>query len=152
MAQQDGYRTSDSATKVSSEFYVKIVTTLDDLRRLFDNRCPACNRDTLSLRNGVNCFYCGAAQVIFNWEIDPKNLRVHDPLTGQTYAVPGKGLISPNEWHAVTWDIESSGMSLFVDGQLRFQNRKDYRTLNANVGIGPSGSKVTVDYFVVQVK
>lgn len=63
MAQQDGYRTSDSATKVSSEFYVKIVTTLDDLRRLFDNRCPACNRDTLSLRNGVNCFYCGAAQV-----------------------------------------------------------------------------------------
>jgi hypothetical protein len=103
--------------------------------------------DVLNLR-----LYCGAAQVIFNWEIDPKNLRVHDPLTGQTYAVPGKGLISPNEWHAVTWDIESSGMSLFVDGQLRFQNRKDYRTLNANVGIGPSGSKVTVDYFVVQVK
>jgi hypothetical protein len=36
-----------------------------------------------------------------------------------------------------------------VGGQDRFQNRKDYRALNAWVGIGPAWSKVTVDYFSV---
>jgi hypothetical protein len=103
--------------------------------------------DALNLR-----LYCGAGEVIFNWERNPQELRVHDPLSGQQTPVPGKGLLSPNEWHALIWEIQNTGMRLFVDGQLRFQNRRDYHTLEASAGIGPSGSMVTVDYFLVEKK
>jgi len=77
---------------------------------------------------------------------------VHDPLSGQQTPVPGKGLLSPNEWHAVIWEIQNTGMRLFVDGQLRFQNRRDCHTLEASAGKGPAMSKVTVDYFLVEKK
>jgi len=94
--------------------------------------------------------YWGAGMVIFNWEPNPQELRVHDPLNGQQFGFPGKGLISPNEWHEITWDIEKTGMRLLVDGQLRFQNKKYYSLLAAPVGIGGYNSKVTVDYFSVE--
>jgi hypothetical protein len=96
--------------------------------------------------------YCGAGQIIFNWEMNAQELRVHDPLSGQQIGVPGKGVISPNEWHAITWEIQNYGMRVIVDGQLRFQNRKDYHTLDGAVGIAAVFSKVTVDYFLVEKK
>jgi hypothetical protein len=103
--------------------------------------------DALNLR-----LYCGAGEVIFNWERNPEELRVHDPLSGQQMPVPGRGLISPNEWHAIVWEVQPTGMRLFVDGAVRFQNRRDYQGLDSRVGIGPAMSKVTVDYFLVETK
>ncbi|HEY3854901.1 MAG TPA: DnaJ domain-containing protein [Verrucomicrobiae bacterium] len=108
---------------------------------------------TRAQTDGYNLrLYCGAGMVIFNWELNERELRVHDPLNGQPYAATGSGLISPNEWHDVVWDIQKYGMKLFVDGQLRFENRKDYRSLNTKVGIGPFKSKVTIAYFQVEKK
>ena len=93
--------------------------------------------------------YCGGGLVILNWEDNPSELRVHDILTGQPIGVPGRGLIRPNQWHDIVWTISDTGMTLSVDGFVRFQNRANYRSLNAWVGIGPAWSKVTVDYFSV---
>jgi DnaJ-like protein len=108
---------------------------------------------TRAKTDGLNLrLYCGAGEIIFNWEYNPQELRVHDPLSGQPTPVPGKGQISPNEWHALIWEIQNTGMRLFVDGKLRFQNRRDYHTLEASPGIGPAMSKVTVDYFLVEKK
>src|SRR5260370_30305333 len=108
---------------------------------------------TRAKTDGVNLpLYCGTGQIIFNWEVNPQEFRFQDPLNGQQVGVPGKGVISPNEWHAVIWEIQNYGMKLFVDGQLRFQNRRDYHTLEAPVGIGPALSKITVDYFLVEKK
>jgi len=94
--------------------------------------------------------YCGAGTAIFNWERDFRELRVHDPLTGQQIGLRDKGLISPNDWHVFIWDVQRTGMRLSVDGVVRFSNRKDYHTLNATVGVGQYRSKVTVEYFQVQ--
>ena len=94
--------------------------------------------------------FCGAGMVIFNWELDFRELRVHDPLTGQQFGLQGRGIISPNDWHDIVWEVQRTGMRLLVDGVVRFANRKDYHTLNATVGIGQFRSKVTVDYFQVQ--
>ncbi|HEX3799915.1 MAG TPA: DnaJ domain-containing protein [Verrucomicrobiae bacterium] len=67
--------------------------------------------------------YAGpAGRVIFNWGGNPSELRVHDPFTGDLTAVAGRGLIYPNEWHEVTWEIWDKGMKVFIDGQLHFQN------------------------------
>ena len=49
----------------------------------------------------------------------------------------------------IVWAVTDTGMKVSVDGQVRYQNRKDYRGLNAWAGIGPVWSKVTVDYFSV---
>jgi hypothetical protein len=74
---------------------------------------------------------------------------VRDPLNKHDTGVPGKGLILPNTWHDIVWAVTTNGMSFSVDGQVRYQNRNDYRGLNAWTGIGPAWSRVTVDYFAV---
>lgn len=108
---------------------------------------------TRAKTDGLNLrLYCGTGQIIFNWEVNPQEFRFQDPLNGQQIGIPGKGVISPNEWHAIIWEIQDYGMRLFVDGQLRFQNRRDYHTLESPVGIGPAMSTVTVDYFLVEKK
>jgi hypothetical protein len=93
--------------------------------------------------------YCGDGFVILNWEINPLEMRVRDPLNKRETGVAGKGLVFPNTWHEIVWAVTTNGMSYSVDGQVRYQNRNDYRGLNAWAGIGPAWSKVTVDYFSV---
>jgi hypothetical protein len=103
--------------------------------------------DSLNLR----LFY-GSGVVIFNWETNPAELRVHDPANGRVSAVGNKGRILPNEWHDVVWEIARTGMRVTVDGQLRFQCAGDYSKLDATAGIGEYLSKVTVASFVVEQK
>jgi hypothetical protein len=93
--------------------------------------------------------YCGDGFVIMNWEVNPLEMRVRDPLNKHDTGVPGKGLILPNTWHEIVWAVTTNSMSFSVDGQVRYQNRNDYRGLNAWTGIGPAWSRVTVDYFAV---
>jgi curved DNA-binding protein CbpA len=93
--------------------------------------------------------YCGDGFVILNWEINPLEMRVRDPLNKHDTGVSGKGLILPNTWHDIVWVVTTNSMSFCVDGQVRYQNRSDYRGLNAWAGIGPAWSKVTIDYFAV---
>jgi hypothetical protein len=132
-----------------------IQTSTDSADRLMTSQAfqPPFVIRTRAQTDGYNLrLYCGAGMVIFNWELNERELRVHDPLNGQAFANQGSGLISPNEWHDVVWEIQKYGMKLVVDGRLRFENRKDYRSLNARVGIGPFRSKVTMAYFQVEKK
>ena len=103
--------------------------------------------DSLNLR----LFY-GSGVVIFNWEANPAEMRVHDPATGRVNAVGNKGRILPNEWHNVVWEIARTGMRVMVDGQMRFQCSGDYSKLDATAGVGEYLSKVTVASFVVEQK
>jgi hypothetical protein len=98
--------------------------------------------DALNLR-----LYCGNGEVIFNWERDLHELRVHDPLNGAQVGIHDQGLVSANEWHAIIWEVQTTGMNVFVDGRLRFQKRNDYRKLNARVGIGPAQLRRTQTLF-----
>jgi hypothetical protein len=88
--------------------------------------------------------------VIFNWELNPSELRVHDPANGRVSALPGKGGILPNEWHDFVWEIARTGMRVSVDGQVRFQGSNDYSKVNSAAGIGAYLSKITVASFVVE--
>ena len=96
--------------------------------------------------------YYALGTVIFNWEDNPGELRVHDPLNNQITAVPGMGRIQANEWHYLVWEVSATGMKISVDGQLRFQNRKNYSKAEGFPGIGPHLGKLTVDSFVVEQK
>jgi len=89
--------------------------------------------------------------VIFNWEVRPTELRIHDLLTGQAQAVPGKGSVSEKEWHIVRWEIAAAEMRVFVDGELRYQAKGEFAGLARQLGIGPAlGSTVSVQSFVVE--
>lgn len=108
---------------------------------------------TRAKTDGLNLrLFYGTAPLIFNWEVNPGELRVHDPANGRANAVAGKGRILPNEWHDIVWEIARPGMRVLVDGQLRFQCSGDYSKLNAPAGIGGYLSKITVASFVVEQK
>jgi hypothetical protein len=103
--------------------------------------------DSLNLR----LFYDGG-MIIFNWETNPGELRVHEPANGRVIPVPGRGRILPNEWHDFVWEIGRGGMRLMLDGKIWFQCNGDYSKVNATAGIGEYLSKVTVASFVVEQK
>ena len=95
--------------------------------------------------------YWHLGEVIFNWECSIRELRVHDPATGRQFGIEDKGFISIDEWHEVAWEIQSTGMRLIVDGDLRFARDADYSAIVAPVAIGPCfGSAVTVRSFRVE--
>jgi hypothetical protein len=101
--------------------------------------------------HNLRLFY-GDGVVIFNWEMNPAEMRVHDPATGRVTALAGKGGILPNEWHDIVWEIGRANMRILVDGQPRFQTRGDYTKLDTTAGIGTFLSKLTVASFVVEQK
>jgi hypothetical protein len=107
MAHQHEYSTSRTSIQDKSEVNQNKFTTLDDLRLCFGNRCPACNRDTLSLQNGVNCFYCGAAQVYrklaelgYGDIATPPTVVDHDRIKGvyEYWTQYAKPLLSCESW------------------------------------------------------
>ncbi len=90
--------------------------------------------------------YYNAGMVIFNWECRQDQLRVHDPLTNQTRAVPGKGLIAPGKWHDVIWEVYPDRMSITVDDENRYSTPGNYANIDAAIGVGPAfGSVVSIE-------
>jgi hypothetical protein len=121
-----------------------LVQTRDAFRPPFIIKLRAAT-DSTNLR-----LYYNAGMVIFNWERGKDVLRVHDPLTNQTNSLAGKGFIEPNQWHDITWEIKPGGVTLTVDGEMRFSTSGDYADINAPIGIGPAfGSVVSVESFEV---
>ena len=44
-------------------------------------------------------------ELIFNWECNVRELRVHDPATAKQHSLEGKGFITTNDWHEIAWEI-----------------------------------------------
>lgn len=94
-----------------------------------------------------------AGVLIFNWEGNQSELRVHYPNSDRLTPVPGKGNVSVNEWHDIVWDFEPTRMRILVDGEERFASEGDFRDVDKTLGIGPAfGSKVTVQRFEVMAR
>ena len=89
-------------------------------------------------------------ELIFNWECDVRELRVHDPATGEHHGLKGKGFIATNEWHDIVWEIELDRMRVLVDGEVRFEKQGDYSGIESAPSVGPCfGSAVTVREFII---
>ncbi|MCE5231121.1 ankyrin repeat domain-containing protein [bacterium] len=87
----------------------------------------------------------GWGELIFNWEVDQSQLRVHDLNTISQTGVAGKGFVTPNMWHNIQWDILPDRMRVLVDGQLHHEAFGNYADVISRIGIGPAlGSAVTV--------
>ena len=89
-------------------------------------------------------------ELIFNWECNVRELRVHDPATGKHNEVEGKGYISTNEWHTIDWEIRLDRMRVIVDGEVRYDGAGDYSGIESSPSVGPCfGSTVSVREFSI---
>jgi hypothetical protein len=85
-----------------------------------------------------------AEQVIFNWELDPEQLRVDGgPANG--LHKPGAGNIPIGEYVTIRWVVTPRHQAIYVGDELRFEHEGDYSQLNQCVSVfSGAGSKVTV--------
>ncbi|TAL01993.1 MAG: hypothetical protein EPO07_07805 [Verrucomicrobia bacterium] len=91
-----------------------------------------------------------ADQVIFNWEMNPEELRVDGGPASGHHRV-GAGKIPTNKFVTIRWVVTNKGQSIYVDNELRFQHEGDYSGISRPVSIFPGfGSKITVKSVTVK--
>jgi len=85
-----------------------------------------------------------ADQVIFNWELDPHQLRVDGgPADGRHLA--GAGVIPVNKFVTIKWIVTPEQQVISVDGKQRFSHHGDYSHIYKPVTVFPAAnSYVTV--------
>ena len=87
----------------------------------------------------------GRARVIFNWEANRGELRVHDPKSGSPKGYKGKGKVATDTWHHIVLEIREKSMRVILNDQILHERNGDYEKLKAKIGIGSAhGSVVEV--------
>lgn len=101
--------------------------------------------DSTNLRIGY-----AADQVVFNWEVDPNQLRVDGGPANGLHQM-GEGNIPVNKYVTVKWLVSTTNQTIYVNGQRRFEHEGDYSEINRRAAVFPAeGSTVTVKSFKVQ--
>lgn len=78
-----------------------------------------------------------ADQVIFNWEVNPTELRVDGgPASGKHK--PGAGQIPVNRFVTIKWVVTRSEQKIYVDGALRYDVAGDYSEIDKPVSVFPA--------------
>lgn len=89
------------------------------------------------------------AAVIFNWELNPRELRVCRP-DGDNKPEAGSVAtakvipLKPNTWYTLKWRLTDDGMQVSVDGKIVFEEQKRY-DLSAPAPVAVRAEKSNVD-------
>jgi hypothetical protein len=85
-----------------------------------------------------------ADQIIFNWEVNPSQLRVDGgPANG--LHKDGAGNIPKGKYVTIKWVVTTTHQSIYVNGQLRYRHDGDYSQIVRRVAVFPAnGSIVSV--------
>lgn len=86
--------------------------------------------------------------VIFNWEINPRELRILRP--DGSLATAKVTPLKPNTWYTLKWRLTEEGMQISVDGKVIFEERyKNELTASVPVAIKAEKSAIDVKEFRV---
>jgi hypothetical protein len=89
-------------------------------------------------------------ELIFNWECNVRELRVHDPASGEQHALSDRGFITTNEWHEISWEIRRDRMRVVVDGEVRYEGPGEYSEIASAPSVGPCfGSAISIREFAI---
>jgi hypothetical protein len=89
-------------------------------------------------------------ELIFNWECNVRELRVHDPATAEQHSLPDKGFLLTNEWHEISWEIRLDSMRVVVDGAVLYDDKGNYSGIESAPSVGPCfGSAIAVREFSI---
>ena len=101
--------------------------------------------DSTNLRIGY-----AADQVIFNWEENPKELRIVGGPADNKHN-NGAGLIPADKFVTIKWIVTDHQQSIYVDDHLRFMDVADYSDIDKPVSVFPTlHSTVTVKSLTVK--
>ncbi|HEV3385092.1 MAG TPA: hypothetical protein VG097_09760 [Gemmata sp.] len=96
------------------------------------------------------------ATVIFNWEINPAELRVCRPdgkeelLESGSLATAKVTPLKPNTYYTLRWLLTPQGMAVSENGHIAFSEKKDYDLEGeTKIAIGACKSKVDIKEFKV---
>jgi hypothetical protein len=100
---------------------------------------------TIEAKTDLNSLRIGYAadQVIFNWENNPRELRI-DGGPGAGNHRLGAGSIRPKKFATIRWVVTPKRQSIYVDGQQRLTHSGDYSEVNNPVIVFAVNSKITV--------
>lgn len=98
--------------------------------------------------------YYNKGVVIFNWECNQSELRIHDIITGEQFGFDGIGNIPVNEYVNVDWFIDRDKMVIKVNDKIILEDKdlpyikilsNNDVVISSTVGVGSAlGSKVTI--------
>ncbi|MEF3305695.1 Ig-like domain-containing protein [Paenibacillus sp. GYB003] len=149
-------RTDDGFVTLTSSEHLEAIATYPEQMRIPLKMDLIARTDSTNIR-----LKCGKGQIILNWECNPEELHVHDPLTGNPYGAIEQGLIPTNQFIHIRWIMAETYMLLQVDGEVRLfsENEPYMKELKKNdpgsspactVGVASAfGSVVTVKEFHV---
>jgi hypothetical protein len=88
--------------------------------------------------------YFAGSRLIFNWEVNPRELRFHWPPASGV-PVPGAGGIPTRQWVDIVWDFTPYRATIAVNGKVRVLVPGSFAGLRGQVGIGPAhGSTIAL--------
>lgn len=110
-------------------------------------------------RENIRLYAHRGAGVIFNWEVNPKQLRVTRPDGTTKYesgslATAAVTPLEPNTWYTIRWQLTAQGMRVSVDDKVVFAEQKSYDlSTPTRIAIKSGKSLVDVkDFSVAPVK
>ncbi len=94
----------------------------------------------------IRIYFNDQVLVIFNWELNPAELRIHEPKTGRNLAFRDKGFLERNQMHDIVIDVLDDKVVARANGRqlVRAEARSD--GVEGPVGLGPAfGSILTME-------
>jgi hypothetical protein len=100
--------------------------------------------DSTNIRVGY-----AANQVIFNWELNKKQLRVDGgPANGKHKA--GAGEIPIDKFVTIKWTVTPKKQTIQVDDEVRFEHEGDYSKLDKPVKVFTFRSRISIKSLAVK--
>lgn len=94
----------------------------------------------------IRFYYGKNTLAIFNWEMNPAELRIHDPQTNRNYGFAGQGEVKTGRMQDIEIDVKADGIVVKRDGHSLGSIQGSFEDMETFVGIGPGfGSVVTVE-------
>lgn len=106
-------------------------------------------------QNNIRIYGPRGSSVIFNWEANPRELRVTRPDgdgragSGSVATAPVQPL-APNQWHLIRWRMSETGMQVSADGKVVFSEQRGYDlTTPGKVAVHAVDSNIDINHLVV---
>jgi hypothetical protein len=101
-------------------------------------------------KNNIRIFGPQSSSVIFNWEINPRELRIERPNGGDVATAVVEPLV-PGKWYSLQLRVAKAGMEIRIAGRIVFSEARKYDlSTKSTVAVKSYDSDIDVKSFVVR--
>lgn len=100
--------------------------------------------------NSLRFYFCQRGIVVFNWEGNPKEMRVNEPVGSIKHGIPDTKPLDPNRMYDLEIQVTESRIEIYAGKRKYAEVEGNFADAEGIVGIGPAfGGKVSVERFAV---